>query len=67
MKREKKTQELSNFAAYFFQKKCDRYWPAADTETYGVFETTLTKEEPMANYTVRTIKLKHTKVRRTVI
>ena len=47
----------------FFQKKCDRYWPKEENETYGVFEANLTREETMANYTVRNIKLKHTKVK----
>jgi receptor-type tyrosine-protein phosphatase gamma len=45
------------------QKKCDRYWPSVDCETYGMFEASLAKEEVMANYTVRTLKLKHTKVK----
>ena len=44
------------------QRKCDRYWPLEDTETYGNIEATLLKEQVMANYTVRTIKLKHLKV-----
>ena len=45
------------------QKKCDRDWPSVDCETYGMFEASLAKEEVMANYTVRTLKLKHTKVK----
>ena len=51
---------------FFFQRKCDLYWPKAkeETETYGFVEVTLESEEVMANYTVRTMKIKHLKVRR---
>ena len=51
---------------FFFQRKCDLYWPKAkeETETYGFVEVTLESEEVMANYTVRTMKIKHLKVRK---
>ena len=51
---------------FFFQRKCDLYWPKAkeETETYGFVEVTLESEEVMANYTVRTMKIKHLKVSR---
>lgn len=48
------------------RRKCDRYWPKApeETETYGHVEATLEKEQHMANFTVRTIKIKHLKLKR---
>lgn len=55
-----KGKELMN--KFILQKKCDRYWPKEESETYGAFEATLTREEVMANYTVRNIRLKQTKV-----
>ena len=47
---------------FLFQRKCDRYWPKEDTETYSNIEVNLLKEESMANYTVRAFKIKHLKV-----
>jgi len=44
------------------QRKCDIYWPKEGVETYGFVEVTLEKEEVMANYTIRTMKIKHLKV-----
>lgn len=46
-----------------FQKKCDIYWPKDDSEVYGNIEAQLEKEEMMADYTLRTIRIKHLKVR----
>ena len=46
----------------YFQRKCDVYWPKEGTDTYGFVEVTLEKEEVMANYTIRTMKIKHLKV-----
>ncbi len=46
------------------QRKCDMYWPKDDNPvTYGSFEVHLEKELVLANYTVRTMKVKHLKVR----
>ena len=49
------------------QRKCDMYWPKdvgpEARVTYGFFEVQLEREEVLANYTVRTMKLKHLKVR----
>ena len=45
-----------------FQRKCDIYWPKDDTEIYGQIEAQLENEEIMADYTIRTIKLRHLKV-----
>ena len=44
------------------QRKCDIYWPKEDTEVYGQIEAQLETEEIMADYTIRTIKLRHLKV-----
>ena len=44
------------------------YWPkdvGPDARvTYGFFEVQLEREEVLSNYTVRTMKVKHLKVRR---
>ena len=53
----------TSFDVLLFQRKCDRYWPKEDSETYGNIEASLLKEESMANYTVRTLKIKHLKVK----
>ena len=49
------------------RRKCDMYWPkdvGPDARVaYGFFEVQLEREEVLANYTVRTMKLKHLKVR----
>ena len=54
---------MFNFKLILQQRKCDRYWPKEDSETYGNIEVTLLKEESMANYSVRSLKIKHLKVR----
>ena len=47
----------------FFQRKCDIYWPRDEgTEIYGQIAAQLEKEETMADFTIRTIKIKHVKV-----
>jgi len=46
------------------RRKCDMYWPKEGTITYGHIDVTLVKEDIMANYTVRTLKLKHTKLKK---
>ena len=51
-----------NFFSFELQRKCDIYWPKEDSEVYGQISAQLEKEEVMADYTVRTIKLKHLKV-----
>ena len=46
-----------------FQRKCDIYWPRDEgTEIYGQIAAQLEKEETMADFTIRTIKIKHVKV-----
>ena len=45
------------------QRKCDIYWPREEgTEIYGQIAAQLEKEEIMADFTIRTIKIKHVKV-----
>jgi len=44
------------------RRKCDIYWPKEEgTELYGQIAAQLEKEEVMADFTVRTIKIKHIK------
>lgn len=38
------------------------YWPKDGTETYGVIQVKLVKEDVMATYTVRTLQIKHLRV-----
>lgn len=45
-----------------FQRKCDMYWPKEGTETYGVIQVKLVKEDIMATYTVRTLQIRHLRV-----
>jgi len=44
------------------RNKCHKYWPMnmEGNITHGHFEVTIVKEDIMANFTVRTLKLKHT-------
>ncbi|XP_018334837.1 tyrosine-protein phosphatase 99A [Agrilus planipennis] len=46
------------------RKKCDMYWPKEGTDTYGVIQVKLVKEDVMATYTVRTLQIKHLKVKK---
>ena len=46
------------------RRKCDMYWPKEGTITYGQVEVTLIKENVMANYTVRVLRLKHNKLKK---
>ncbi|XP_040567236.1 putative receptor-type tyrosine-protein phosphatase mosPTP-1 isoform X1 [Lepeophtheirus salmonis] len=45
------------------RRKCDLYWPKEvnSSEVYGHIEVHLAKEEVMANYTIRVMKIKHLK------
>lgn len=38
------------------------YWPKEGTETYGVIQVKLVKEDVMATYTVRTLQIRHLRV-----
>ncbi|XP_055371806.1 tyrosine-protein phosphatase 99A isoform X2 [Condylostylus longicornis] len=46
------------------RRKCDMYWPKDGTETYGVIQVKLVEEEVMATYTVRTLQIKHLKLKK---
>lgn len=43
--------------AVSLQVKCDQYWPARGTETYGLIQVTLLDTVELATYTVRTFAL----------
>ena len=45
------------------QRKCDLYWPTQGAQTYGLIEVALTDEQVLATYTVRTFKIRHTKIK----
>lgn len=45
------------------QRKCDLYWPTEGTANYGLIDVTLLREDELATYTIRTFKLKHTKIK----
>ena len=38
--------------------KCDLYWPDAGSDTYGDLVVTLTREDVLASYTLRTFSLR---------
>lgn len=38
------------------------YWPKETSETYGIIQVKLVREDIMATYTVRTLLIKHLKV-----
>ncbi|XP_034948533.1 tyrosine-protein phosphatase 99A isoform X2 [Chelonus insularis] len=44
--------------------KCDMYWPKEGSETYGHVQVTLVKEDVMATYTIRTLHIRHMKVKK---
>ncbi|XP_015601110.1 tyrosine-protein phosphatase 99A isoform X3 [Cephus cinctus] len=46
------------------RKKCDMYWPKEGTETYGHIQVTLMREDIMATYTVRTLHIRHLKIKK---
>ncbi|XP_037949818.1 tyrosine-protein phosphatase 99A-like isoform X1 [Teleopsis dalmanni] len=46
------------------RRKCDMYWPRDGVETYGVIQVKLVEEEVMSTYTVRTLQIKHLKLKK---
>ena len=38
--------------------KCDLYWPDAGSDTYGELVVTLTREDVLSSYTLRTFSLR---------
>ena len=41
------------------------YWPSKGTERYGLMEVTLVREDKMAQYTLRTFRIRHTRIKNT--
>ncbi len=39
------------------------YWPKEGTDKYGLIEVTLAREDVMATYTIRTFRIRHTRIR----
>ncbi|XP_017785982.1 PREDICTED: tyrosine-protein phosphatase 99A isoform X2 [Nicrophorus vespilloides] len=46
------------------RRKCDMYWPKEGTETYGVIQVKLVKEDVMSTYTVRTLQIRHLRIKK---
>ncbi|KZC04425.1 Tyrosine-protein phosphatase 99A, partial [Dufourea novaeangliae] len=46
------------------RKKCDMYWPKKGSETFGYIQVTLLREDVMATYTIRTLQIRHLKVKK---
>ncbi|XP_066247286.1 tyrosine-protein phosphatase 99A isoform X2 [Euwallacea similis] len=46
------------------RRKCDMYWPKEGSELYGFIQVRLVKEDIMATYTVRTLVIRHTRIKR---
>jgi len=44
--------------------KCDQYWPARGTETYGLMQVSLIDIVELATYTVRTFQLARVRYQR---
>ena len=48
----------------YLQQKCDQYWPGSgNAESYGPIEVSQLREDVLAHYTVRTFKIRHTKLK----
>ncbi|CAB4058090.1 PTPRG [Lepeophtheirus salmonis] len=45
------------------RRKCDLYWPTEGCKVYGLIEVAPVREEVMCTYTLRTFKIKHTKIK----
>ena len=46
---------------FYFQPKCDLYWPDSGTETYGDMLVSLLREDILASYTLRTFSIRYMK------
>ena len=46
------------------RRKCDLYWPKEGCATYGHIDVSLIREDVMANYTVRSLRIKHNKLKK---
>ncbi|XP_049782864.1 tyrosine-protein phosphatase 99A-like isoform X1 [Schistocerca cancellata] len=51
-------------ASQCLERKCDMYWPKEGTETYGVIQVKLVKEDVMATYTIRTLQIRHLRLKK---
>lgn len=45
------------------QRKCDMYWPREGSHCFGLIEVSLTNEDVLATHTIRTFKIRHTKIK----
>ena len=52
---------LKSVLLFFFQPKCDLYWPDSGTETYGDMLVSLLREDILASYTLRTFSIRYMK------
>ncbi len=49
---------------FYFQQKCDKYWPeVGGVSKYGLIEVTHAREDVMTFYTLRTFRIRHTRIR----
>ncbi|XP_075218273.1 protein tyrosine phosphatase 99A isoform X2 [Lycorma delicatula] len=46
------------------RRKCDMYWPKEGTETYGLIQVKLVREDVLAMYTVRTLEISRIRVKK---
>lgn len=46
------------------RRKCDQYWPKEGTEIYGVIQVRLVEENVLATYTVRTLQIRHLRIKK---
>ncbi|CAH0561937.1 unnamed protein product [Brassicogethes aeneus] len=46
------------------RRKCDMYWPKEGSETYGIIQVKLVKEDIMATYTIRTLQIRHLRIKK---
>ena len=53
--------EVFALLLFFFQPKCDLYWPDSGTETYGDMLVSLLREDILASYTLRTFSIRYMK------
>nr|CAD7403677.1 unnamed protein product [Timema cristinae] len=51
-------------ASQCLERKCDMYWPKEGSETHGVIQVKLIKEDVMATYTVRTLQVRHLRIKK---
>ena len=47
--------------------KCDQYWPARGTETYGAIQVTLTDFIELASYSIRTFTIAWVRMKNSIL